>query len=117
MRNARSQSIFIALAVAGVTALAAPAFAKPPPPTKPTKTIKIEAAPQQTGMSKLSPAGTTNSSDTPQRNLIPNAVRPQSPTPPGFMFAAPGGSWAPGGPPVSGSVPAFTVTPTVPGSY
>src|SRR6266568_2494700 len=71
----------------------------PTQPTPPAETrTRIDVSPQATGQSRLAPAGTTNGTSTPLSNAtgnLPNA--PTSPTPPGFPFGLPGGSYAPGG--------------------
>jgi hypothetical protein len=59
----------------------------------------LRVSPEATRLGRMAPGGTTFGVTTPQRNLtgfIGNP--PPSPTPPGFPFGPPGGSWVPAGP-------------------
>jgi hypothetical protein len=59
----------------------------------------------------MAPAGTANGSTTPLTNDTGQVQNPpHSPTPPGFPFGAPGGSYAPAGPSASGPTPGFRMT-------
>jgi hypothetical protein len=82
-------------------------------PATPTQTtgVTVDVSPQATGQSRLAPAGTANGSTTPLTNDTGQVQNPPaSPTPPGFPFGAPGGSYAPAGPSASGPTPGFRMT-------
>lgn len=87
------------------------AQAAQPAATTQTSGVRVDVSPRATGQSRLAPAGTTNGSSTPLTNDTSQIQNPpHSPTPPGFPFGAPGGSYAPAGPSASGPTPGFRMT-------
>lgn len=85
---------------------------RPPASQRAPGGVTLDVSPRATGQSRLAPAGTANGSSTPLTNSTNQITNPpRSPTPPGFPFGAPGGSYAPAGPSASGPTPGFRSHP------